>query len=75
MEIDVNEKNKIVTIWLTNTEKDNMELRAQLTPLYEKYYNANYLVGVFESGSCDLYQSTLDLLKKNRRLTARNAVK
>ena len=70
MEITVHEDQKIVAIWLTNAEKADAALRKRLEPIYEKYHRQNYLVAVYESGSEDLYQSTLALLRYNRKRSA-----
>lgn len=70
MEITVHDDRKIVEIWLTNAEKADKALRKSLEPLYEKYHRQKYQVAVFESGSGDLYQSTLALLRYNRKRSA-----
>lgn len=74
MEINVRDDLKIVDIWLTNAEKSDQALRAGLQPIYDKYKAKKYTVVVFESGSRDLYQSTLDLLAYNKKRVAQMEV-
>lgn len=70
MEIHVSDKARTVMVWLTNAERIDMDLRARLVPLYQKYKAKKYCVAVFESGERDLYESTLDLLMYNKKRTA-----
>lgn len=70
MEINVNDNNKTVEIWLTNQEKRDAAMREQLRPLYQAYAEKKYLVAVFQSGERDLRQSTSDLLCYNRKRLA-----
>lgn len=70
MEISVNDTRKTVVIWLTNAEKNNETLKAELKPLYDEYRAKKYHVAVFKSGSQDVYQATSALLCYNRRHTA-----
>lgn len=74
MEINVRNDKKLVDIWLTNAEKNDPEIRQSLQDIYKEYQKKNYLVAVFESGSQDLYQNTLDLLRYNRRRSAEREV-
>ena len=71
---EVNDVKKIVTIWLTNEEKNDVELRAGLKNLYAEYRAKKYMVAVFSSGNEDLYANTLDLLKYNKRRLAEQEV-
>lgn len=70
MEINVRDDRKIVEIWLNNTEKQNMDIRKGLKPIFAKYAAGKYLVAVFESGDEDLYRNTRELLRYNRRRLA-----
>lgn len=70
MEIHVDDKTKIVSIWLTNSEKKDVALKARLKPLYQDYKARKYTVAVFESGDRELYQSALDLLAYNKKRIA-----
>lgn len=74
MKIDVLNEKKLVAVWLTNAEKNDLELRESLKPLYAKYRKKKYLVAVYESGEDDLYQGTRDLLLHNRTLAAQKEV-
>ena len=70
MEINVRDDKQMVDIWLTNAEKNDAEIRESLKATYDKYKQKKYLVAVFESGSGDLFLSTLELLKWNKRRLA-----
>lgn len=74
VEMNVHDDQKMVDIWLTNTEKNDPEIRQSLQDIYKEYQKKNYLVAVFESGGQDLYQNTLDLLRYNRRRSAEREV-
>ena len=74
MRMEVNEKNKLVELWLTKEEKDDATFRESLRPIYQQYKAQNYLVAVFLSGGSDLYQQTRDLLLDNRRRLAEREV-
>ena len=74
MKMNVRDDIKIVDIWLTNEEKENMELREQLKPIYQEYEQKKYLVAVFESGDEDLWDNTSQLLCTNRRRMAEREV-
>ncbi len=71
MEININEKDCIVEIWLTSTEKNNQKLRDSLKPKYKKWKAQNYLPVVYESGEDDLKQSIYGLLRHNREIIAK----
>lgn len=70
MELNVRDDKKLVEVWLTKTEKADLELREGLKDIYDKFKQKKYLVAVYESGEQDLYQNTLDLLKWNKRRIA-----
>ena len=74
MKMNVRDDIKIVDIWLTNEEKENLELREQLKPIYHEYEQKKYLVAVFESGDEDLWDNTSQLLCTNRRRMAEREV-
>lgn len=74
VEMNVRDEQKTVDIWLTNAEKNDPEIRRSLEEIYREYQQKKYLVAVFESGSQDLYQNTLDLLRYNRRRSAEREV-
>ena len=66
MEISVRDAQKVVEVWLTRAERDDPAVKARLTPLYREYRRRNYTVAVFQSGSCDLFECTRDLLRYNK---------
>ena len=74
MEMNVKDDKQIVEIWLSNAEKNDRQLRDSLQVIYDKYRKKKYMVAVFESGSKDLYQGTLDILAYNRKLSAQKQV-
>ncbi len=74
MEMNVRDEQKTVDIWLTNAEKNDPAIRRSLEDIYREYQQKKYLVAVFESGSQDLYQNTLDLLRYNRQRSAEREV-
>lgn len=74
VEMNVRDEQKTVDIWLSNAEKNDPEIRRSLEDIYREYQQKKYLVAVFESGSQDLYQNTLDLLRYNRRRSAEREV-
>ena len=47
MEISIRDAQKIVEVWLTNTEKNDPAVAARLTPLYRAYQKQKYTVAVF----------------------------
>lgn len=66
LEISVRDAQKVVEVWLTRAERDDPAVKARLTPLYREYRRRNYTVAVFQSGSCDLFECTRDLLRYNK---------
>ena len=74
MEMNVRDDMKLVDIWLTNAEKNDPQLRSSLQSIYDKYKEKKYTVAVFESGSEDLYENTIALLRYNKKRSAEKAV-
>ena len=72
MEIIVRDDKKRVEVWLTRAERDNLELRASLKPLFAEYKAKKYLCTVFNSGDGDLLANTRDLLLHNKELIAKS---
>ncbi|MCD8341873.1 MAG: hypothetical protein LUC87_06930 [Clostridiales bacterium] len=70
MEMNVRDDKKQVEIWLTNAEKNDPQMQVQLRDIYAEYKKKKYLVVVYQSGSRDLYESTLALLAYNKRRVA-----
>lgn len=71
MEINVRDGSKIVEIWLTGAEKQDVNLRDRLKSLYQECKTKNFLVAVFESGEHDLEELTGSLLDRSRKRAAR----
>ena len=67
---NVNYEKKIVSVWISNDEKNNASLREDMKPLYAEWKAKKYTVAVFQSGSGDLYDNTLALLSHNRKRSA-----
>ena len=74
LEIQVDDKQRIIFIWLTRAEHADMKLMTRLEAQYKEYKSAKYCLCVFKSGFCDLHQSTRDLLAHNAKRIAETAV-
>ncbi|HJB99508.1 MAG TPA: hypothetical protein H9764_03555 [Candidatus Flavonifractor merdavium] len=72
--MEINEQSKMVELWLTREETNDLSFRESLTPVYQQYKARNYLVAVFLSGEAELYQQTRELLLYNRRRLAEQEV-
>ena len=70
MQIDREDNQKRIEIWLTNEEKNDPALCKSLKPLFKRFHDQKYLVAVFLSGEGDLYEGTRALLLYNRRRAA-----
>lgn len=70
MQINREDNQKRIEIWLTNEEKSDPALCASLKPLFKRFHGQKYLVAVFLSGEGDLYEGTRALLLYNRRRAA-----
>lgn len=67
MQLQINDKMKLVSIWLTRSESKDNNLKESLKPLYAEYKAKKYKVAVFQSGDEeDLYGLTEALLKDNK---------
>jgi hypothetical protein len=66
MEININKRNKIAELWLSNAEKRNPLLQNALKPFIEHYNKQKYTVALFLSGEADLTENTAELLKVNK---------
>ncbi len=66
MEINVDDKNRLVSVWLSKAEKEDQSIKSQLQPLYDNYHSQKYKVGVFLSGGESLFELSKDLLLHNR---------
>lgn len=70
MEITVSDTQKIVSIWLTRSERESPAVMESLKPLYRSYKPKKYVVAVYLSGDQDLYRQTSDLVCYNRKRIA-----
>lgn len=70
MKVNVNQKQKVVEVWLTNQDQSDEALQCQLPPLFHKFKALGYLVAVYRSGKEDLYRQTSELLCYNRKRLA-----
>ena len=70
MEMHINHENKLVDIWLTNADRSNKAIQAELKNIFLEFSNRKYMIAVFESGSNDMFASTLELLKYNKKRSA-----
>lgn len=74
MKINVRDDAKMVEVWLSRAEKNDLQTQLKLKKLYATYKQQKYMVVVFESGERNLYQSTRDLLAINKQRSAELAV-
>ena len=74
MQINREDNQKRIEIWLTNEEKNDSALCESLKPLFKRFHDQKYLVAVFLSGEGDLYEGTKALLLYNRRRAAERAI-
>ena len=72
--MEIRDESKIVELWLTREEKDDLAFWESLKPIYQEYKEQKYLVAVFLSGEEELYQQTRDLLLYNQRRQAEKEV-
>lgn len=72
--MEINEQSKMVELWLTREETNDLSFRESLKPVYQQYKARNYQVAVFLSGEAELYQQTRELLLYNRRRLAEQEV-
>ena len=74
MHMEIQDDQKLVTIWLTNQDQQNPEIPEILEPICRQYRDQNYQVAMFLSGKAPLYEQTRDLLLYNRRRLAERDV-
>ncbi len=70
MELNVRNESKIVEIWLTKAEKQDVQLQKELKLVYESFHEVGYTVATFLSGDQDLADTTSDLVCYNRKRIA-----
>ena len=74
MQIQVHEDKKIVCVWLTKDESSDAATPARIKNVIAQFRPKNYLVVIFRSGTQELTESTRELLRYNRRLSAEREV-
>lgn len=67
MQLHVNEKARLLEIWLSSTERDDAALRDSLDPLLTASRAKKYRPVFYLSGDGDLRESTAALLRARRR--------
>ena len=71
MEIIVREDKRQVEIWLTRAERDDVQVKGLLKPLFAEYKSKKYLCVTYNSGDGNLFANTCDLLLRNREVIAK----
>ena len=71
MEIRFQKNKKRVEIWLTHDEGNDEALLASLQPIYEICKNRKWLVVVYHSGTGDMIETMVALLRHNREIQAK----
>ncbi len=71
LKIEIDRQEKIVEIWLSNQEQQDVEAMKNLAEYYWKYQAEKYKVAVFLSGKGELTGLTEELLLHNRRIVAK----
>ena len=74
MQVDIHDDARQVCIWLTRAESADPATDARIRSLIQKYHDQKYLVAVYRSGSEDLFENTLALLKYNRKAQVQREV-
>ena len=70
MQIETNGQDKTVCVWLMKADQQDPGIEAWLKTQYPVWKRQNYRTAVFRSGTEDLYENTLALLRHNRTLSA-----
>lgn len=70
MRLEVNEKDKLAMLWLTNAEQEDAQMQEQMSQKISEYRQQKYTVAVFRSGKSDLTDVTEGLLLYNQKVAA-----
>jgi Holliday junction resolvase RusA-like endonuclease len=70
MKVELNERFKLASVWLTNEEKNNLEIRKELDIKIKEFKEKKYRFVIYESGERDLTELTQGLLSHNKNLLA-----
>lgn len=73
MNIEVNDQFKFASVWLTNEEKDNQQIREDLIPIVNEFRARKFKFVIYESGKGNLQELTESLLIHNKNLAIHNA--
>lgn len=73
MKIEMCHDSKIASIWLTQAEREDPAVKAQLDALCADCKGKKYTVAIFHSGPRPIQDQTAGLLTYNRRKLARIA--
>ena len=65
MDINIDDKSKIISVWLSNAEQQDKSIRARIDEIASS--NNGYKVATFLSGKEDLFENTSALLKRQRK--------
>ena len=67
MKVQINDREKMVTIWLTHQDQEDAGIQETIQKISTEYKSKKYLVGVFLSGQEDLLEQTSGLLCHNQQ--------
>ena len=65
MQIDINDKDKIVALWFTNKENPQINLPRNIKEMMEIYKQKKYKVCMYQSGNDDIKTNLLNLILNN----------
>ncbi len=65
MKININEKAKVVALWLNNQENPQMNLPINIEKEIEKYKEKKYKICIYQSGNDNLEKNLLNLVINN----------
>lgn len=65
MKININEKAKVVALWLNNQENPQMNLPINIEKEIETYKEKKYKICIYQSGRDDLKRNLLNLVINN----------
>ncbi len=68
MNIEINDKFKFASVWLTNEEKENEQIRQSIREHISEFRAKKYRFVIYESGKEDLVEFTGALLSHNKNL-------
>ena len=66
MQVEINDQEKTLLVWVTGEEREDPDVRQKLLPLFQKYKKQKYIVATFESGSHELYEPFFRMASQRR---------